>query len=332
MKKQTFLSSLIIGCLTIVMISCQQEKPTEHTPVTRDQVFNAMLHNIRLGDGVPLGLQISVRWRIKDLVKFSQQFASPGKYDTLILKPRQQELISNVANTYPSVDSIFTVHRQKFMDHVKSTLLANLGEEGVEIKEVIMAEIGFPPSFIQAKEEVGLKEQELERIRQKSIVDMESAEAARKKAEADGQVAIKQAQVAGELQKIKAKTEESNRLSELARAETQAKVAELNAKSEAKKQIMLAEADLKKRKDLKNLDVQKQRELEQIQVDKQKQLDQLAMDQQLELAKICNENPTYAAFLVNKELASKVEIAVLPTGMDANVFGNLLNHKMTAKK
>jgi hypothetical protein len=43
------------------------------------------------------------------------------------------------------------------------------------------------------------------------------------------------------------------------------------------------------------------------------------------------ENPAYASFMVNKELASKVQIAVLPSGSDANVFGDLLKQGIKSK-
>jgi patatin-like phospholipase/acyl hydrolase len=35
-------------------------------------------------------------------------------------------------------------------------------------------------------------------------------------------------------------------------------------------------------------------------------------------------NPAYASFLVNRELASKVQIAVLPLGTDSGVLGNII--------
>jgi len=34
--------------------------------------------------------------------------------------------------------------------------------------------------------------------------------------------------------------------------------------------------------------------------------------------------PSYAAYLVNRELASKVQIAVLPLGTESGVLGNML--------
>ena len=56
----------------------------------------------------------------------------------------------------------------------------------------------------------------------------------------------------------------------------------------------------------------------------QRKLDKVAMEKEMDYAKLCTENPTYATFLVNKELASKVQIAVLPTGTDGGMIRSLM--------
>jgi hypothetical protein len=82
---------------------------------------------------------------------------------------------------------------------------------------------------------------------------------------------------------------------------------------EAERQRALGEVELEKVAKLKELDVKKQKEL-----------DELAVARDRETAKVYAANPTYASFLVNKELASKVQIAVLPLGTDSGVLGNII--------
>ena len=48
-----------------------------------------------------------------------------------------------------------------------------------------------------------------------------------------------------------------------------------------------------------------------------------------ELAALTAGNPAYAAFLVNRELASKVQIAVLPLGTESGVLGNIIQHSLS---
>lgn len=311
-----------------LFFGCQPSPTAEPTQFSRDQQFQFHLTNIRLGDGVPLGIELAIRWKITDEAAFFTQFEQPDSYHSMILAPRSREIAASISNTYPSVDSIFGMQRFAYMEALKGHLSDQLGEKGVEIKEIIVAEITFPHTFTQAKEQIGLKEQQLAAIRQQSIVDVEQAEANKKRAEADGLVAIAEAQAQGRLEKIQADIEASRRRRQLAQAETEKQVAEKKAESEARRLELLAQADLKKQTDLKTLEVTRQRELEMVQVDKQKALEQVAWEQQLQLAKLCAENPTYASFLVNKELASHVQIAVLPNDGQSNMFGDFLQQGM----
>jgi len=76
--------------------------------------------------------------------------------------------------------------------------------------------------------------------------------------------------------------------------------------------------------------VERRQELNRVDVDKQRQLDQVAVAKEKALAVLTAENPTYAAYLVNRELASKVQIAVLPLGTESGVLGNMLQTTLGA--
>lgn len=299
-----------------LLTSCGGSKTHE-----RDHVYNTTLTGIRLGDGVPLDLRIATRWMVEDGNAFHAQFASVSSYDSLILNPRAHEIASSVSNGFPSVDSVFSTQRQDYLAELRKALMARLGEKNVAIKEIIISEVIFPPKYAEARELVGTKNQELERIRNKSEVDVETAAAAKLKAEADGKVAIEQARQEGELARIQSETERHHRASELAKAETARQVAETEAFAEARKLVLVNDADIKKMRDLKN-----------VEMEKIKDLDEMAFAKDEKVARLCMENPTYASFLVNKELAGKVQIAVLPTGSDANVFGDLLKQGVKNNK
>jgi len=316
----------ILISFLFIFSNCENKKVP-----SQDFVHQNYLSDVRLGDGVPLQLTVSVRWKLEDVQNFYNQFITMDSFNQVILKPRSMELVKNISNDFPSVDSVFSTNRQLYINTVKNELLTQLGEEGIVINEIIVSDITFPTSYTKAMEEVGLQRKEIERIRQMNIVELERAAANKKKAEADGQVQIAQAEAQGKLQKIQAETEKQRRKIELAKAETAKQVQKMEAQAQAEKLKLIAKAELEKKRDLKNLDIQKQRDLEQIQIDKQRQLDKVAFEQQIDLAKLCAENPTFATFLINKELAGKVEIAVLPTGSNPNVFNGLLNQNNQMK-
>lgn len=284
---------------------------------TLDHVFKTVLSDVRLGDGVPISLEMNIRWKIMDRDEFYSQFTSIGQYDTLILQARAMELAAKITNTYDSVDSVFTSKREQFIDEIKTKLQSNLGEDGITVKEIIMSDIIFPSTFTKAMEHVGLRERELENIRLQNTIDIENASAKEEKTKADGQVAIQEAKVEGQVAKINAETEQKRRLSRLAQAETEKQVLELEAQAEAAKKRYLAKADLDEKTDLKNLEIQRQ-----------KDVFQLELEHQREIASMIYANPSLASFLVSKELASQVQIALVPMGNDGSVFNEMLTNSL----
>ena len=323
-------------CIILISIACLNacQQPEIHTPTPvkseaiHDQVYHTALHDIHLGDGVSIDLQLSVRWRIMNPELFYQQFNSSDTFSLMIMRPRMLEQVRHVANQYTNIDSVFGSQRQAFIQSIKKELYAGLAEDGLEIKEIMLPKINFPKSYLKSLEEIGLQNQELANIQRQKRIELEQAQARKAKAEAEGKVAIAKAEAEGRLQKIKAKTEQSRRASELEKAQTLAEVDQMKAKAEAERKRLLAKADLEKKRELKNLEIQKKRELDQLEIEKQRMAAKAEFDQQIEFAKLCTENPVYASFLVNKELASKVEIAVLPTGSDPTIFGDVLKQRI----
>ena len=326
MKATHWIFILLIGFLS--QTACTKIKYRNDPSISFDQVHQHYLENVRLGDGVPLSLDLSIRWKIKNKKAFIKQFPAPSEYNSAVLLPRMQELANAISNQYESVDSVFSPNRQTYIHSLKEALRQNLGEKNIEVKEVILSNIYFPQSYTDAMERVGLQKQELDRIKHQNRVDLERSAAAKKKAEADALVAIAQAEAEAKLQNIRAKTEESSRKSALAKAETESQVDKMRVVAEAERRRVIAAADLDKQRDQKDLEIQKKRELHRLELDRMREQQQLEFDHQIQFAKLCTENPVYASFLVNRELASKVEIAVLPTGSDPTIFGNVLKNTM----
>lgn len=331
MKSITQLTAVLFSLTLLTSFSsCNQKKDIPKT-ISYDLVYNSKLSDIRLGDGVPLDLSISVRWKIEDYESFSNQFSSPDDFDTLVLESREMELANSVANDFLNVDSVFTSQRHKFIGQLKQRLLNELGEPGIAIKEVIISDLKFPISYTGAMEQLAMQDRELERIRKQSVIDLEKSIAAKQQAEEDGKVAMAKAEMNAKVQNINAETEKSIRQNRLAQAETEKQVSKLQAQAQAEKQQLLAEADVKRKRAFNQLEIENQKEADALAVQKQKDLDALVFNQDMQMAKLCMENPAYANYMVNKELASKVQIAVLPSTGDASVFSGLLNQGMAQK-
>ena len=296
--------------------------------IARDRVFQTTLTKVQLGDGVPVDLGITVRWRISDVQGFLQQFTDPDTYTTQVLQPKAHELARQVANIYKDVDEVFTTKRDQFVQALKQTWLDNLGETGVLVRDVSLQDVVLPKKYTEAMETVAMKEREIEQIRQQSIAELERSKAAEKKAAADGQVRIIQAQTAGRVSEIEAEAESKRRDSALAKAETEAQVKERDAAAEAKRSQLLAQAETERLRAVAQVDVEKTQSLKDLEVAQQRDMDALTAQREIALAELCTTNPAYATFLVNRELASKVQIAVLPVGTDTSVLGDLLKGAM----
>ena len=306
----------------LTFASCRNKEKTYPGPT--DVVYSVTLPEVRLGDGVPLELDLYLRWKVEEPQSFFAQFSTTDTFNHMILYPRALELSTTVANQFPSVDSVFSSERELFLENIKENLHEYLGESGMSIKEVIISRVGFPTSYTTAMEKVGLQRQLLEAIRQQNAIDLEKSAADKKKAEADAQVAMAQAEADAKVAQINAKAEESRRKSQLAKAETEAQMTRKRAQAEADRNRLLAKAELEKKTDLKNLELVKKQELDDLEIEKSKKAKRADLESQMEFATVVQQNPTFANFLINRELASKVEIAVLPTGTEPTVFGDLL--------
>lgn len=327
MRTQIF-TSISFACIAISSItSCttEQSVPSGRTP---DYVYTTELSQIRLGDGVPLDMDISVRYHSDDSIGFFHRFGSKHQYDSLVVIPKATEIANSVAIRYTDVDSIFGGRRQYFVVDLKESMKEGLAEEGIIIDEVMVAQIYFPTSYTDAMEKVAMLERKMEAIEQQSIIDKKQAEAARKRAIDEGKIQIERAKADGELAQINAEAEEKRRLSRLAKAKTESQIREMKAKDDAKRLELLAEAEKNKKAALYSLEVKQKRELQQVDLEKQEALAQMEFKKEKDLAELCMQNPAYASFLVNRELAGKVQMAILPSSGDASMFSNVLQNGM----
>ena len=296
--------------------------------VERDYVHQTEVKDLRLGDGVPLTLALSIRWRIEDGGTFTRQFADPEEYAKLVFDAKARELAAKVANPYASVAEVFKPEREKFVKEMKETLAQKLVEPGIAVKEVIISQLLFPKTFTDALEVTATKDLELARIREKNTLVLEQAKAAQSQAQAEGQVQVEKARVEAKVAEINATTEEKRRLSQVAKAETEAQVLKRRTKAEVERQRLLTRREVERQRDLNRVDLEKQAKLKELEVKKQKDLDQAQIAKEKELAALTAGNPSYAAFVVNRELASKVQIAVLPLGTESSVLGSMIQNSL----
>lgn len=278
----------------------------------KDRLSNYHFNQVRLADGVPLNLTLNLRWHVADPESFYRQQLHPDTFQNHVMFPRCEEALRSMAHHYTSVDSVFLGQRERFLNDVKNTVAAVLGADGIGVKEVIVSELEFPESYTLAMEQAGLLRQEFERIRRTNAVELAVADADRRKAEAMARVQIAQEEANARIRDIQARTEERNRAAELAKAETEVQI-------EAKKAVIAAD----RQRQLNEVEIEKVAKLQGLELLKLKQADSVEVERHSTLARVYGDNPNYASFVVNKEMASKVNIAVVPAGTTPSVFDDL---------
>lgn len=323
MKNWLFFALIGLG----LFAACHKQNTIPKNNILLDQVNAHLLEKVRLGDGVPLDMKVSVRWHIENIENFTNNYGSPERFDSLVLLPRQFEIVSQVSNTFEDVDQVFTKERDPYIKAVKEALTADLGEEGITIKEVIVSQITFPMAYTEAKEKIGMQEQKLALIENEKLLAIENAKAQEEKAKAEGEVRKVQAVMEGDVAEITAGTEKLRRLQTLAKAQTEAEVSKMRATAEAEKNRIMASAEAERLSKLAAVDLDKAEKLKTQEIMKQKELNALDVAKETNLAKMCADNPQYASFLISKELASKVSIAVLPSD-DGGIFNTMLNQQI----
>jgi regulator of protease activity HflC (stomatin/prohibitin superfamily) len=314
-KKILLVASVLIWC------QCTNTPTANHLANEPERLTRLRIEQVRLHDGVPLVINADLHWQVSDQAIFGRYHAAPDSFPKWIMLPRAQEVLREYAHNFHSVDSVFFAQRTFFLKGAKQSLIESMQKDGVLVNDVLITSVEFPQSYVSAMEAAGLQRQEMERIKRQTAIAIAEAEGERKKTEAKAQIEIAQEIANAKVRDIQASTENKRRESELNRAETEVQL-------EAKKTITAAE----RQRQLDKVELEKVAGQNDLVVQKTQKLDQAEIDRNRELAKVYQEHPEYANFVVNKELAGKVSIAVVPPGQDQTVLNRFLDQTPKGKK
>lgn len=305
--------SVFLLPLCILLAQCRQHQTTAPTAVVEECLSKFSIAHIRLYDGVPLGMDFDLRWRVEDPTVFQHFHTTADSIPTKIILPRAEETLRNFAHGFHSVDSVFFIQREYFIQSAKKRLMADLRQDGIVVSAMVLRTLNFPQTYVAAMEAAGLQRQEMERIKRQTAIAVAEAEGERRKTEALSRIQIAQEEANARVRDIQASAETRRRAAELDRAETEVQIEGKKAVIAAERQRQMDKAELDKMAQLNELNQQKNR-----------QSNETELTRNRELAKVYQDNPAYAQFVVNRELAAKVNIAVVPTGLEQGVLGRFL--------
>lgn len=305
----------------------------------RDQVYctaadeasrkNEPVLKVEAQEGLPLGLAVSVRYRLdaSRLAYVDANLPRPSGPDTnlsreqgiaqLIVGPVVESAFRDAAPDYV-VRDIFSSKRIEFRQRVAQAVTARLAQDAIAVKEVLVQRIVLPPEYAQGLESLLLKEQESERMNFEQEIQQKQVKVAEYQAEANKIRFVKQAEANAQSRVIAAKAEsdamqftlplkqkeiEQARLEAVARKEATLE----NAKADAQAKVIDSQAEQQSRELLAKADADRIR------------VTGAAEAQQLQLeAAALRGNPLLIQKIVAERLSDKVRIMMVP--MDGKFF------------
>jgi regulator of protease activity HflC (stomatin/prohibitin superfamily) len=286
---------------------------------TRERIFTTALGEkktdglqVQSKEGLPMGLAISVRYRL-DPRRLDYIHANlPQPVEEEIVPPVVAGVFRQLIPNY-LVRDVFATRREEVRKLASGAIQQKLAVDGILVKEVILRDIQLPPEYAKGLEGLLLKEQESDRmgvevdIKQKMVRTAEleaEAEKARriKAAEADAAVTVLNAKAQADAMQhtlpLKEKQIEQTRLESEARKEATVKDAEASA--EAK--VIDSKAELEKRKLMADAEGNR------IRVTAAADSERLKTE-----AAALKENPLLIQKIIAERLSDKVQVMMVPT-------------------
>jgi regulator of protease activity HflC (stomatin/prohibitin superfamily) len=301
--------------------------------------------NVETREGLEVGLAVTVRYRIDPRRLDYVQANLPQPIDQEIVAPVVTSVFREVAPNYV-VRDIFAIKREEFRQHATQIITARLGNDAIEVKEVLLRKIQLPEEYAAGLQGLLLKEQEDDRVTVDQSIEQKKVKIAESQAEAQKVRQIKHAEGDAQTRVLMAKAEsdsmqytlplkqkliEQSRLEAEARKETtiqdaeaqaQAKVINSKAEDESSKlrsetqnvlTVKNAEAAAQAKvidgkAELERRNLMADAEANNIRVTAQAEGEQL----QLEAAAL-KTNPLLVQYTVAERLSDKVQIMLVPT-------------------
>jgi regulator of protease activity HflC (stomatin/prohibitin superfamily) len=267
---------------------------------------------VQAREGLPLGLAITVRYRLdpKRLDYIEANLPQPVEKEIVpsVVASAWRELVPNY-----TVRDVFAAKREEVRKKAADVISQKLGSDGIIVKEVMLRDIQLPPEYAKGLESLLLKEQENDQmgvqteIQQKQVRLSElEAEAAKvqqvKQAEGQAQVRVLEAKGEADAMQytlpLKEKQIQQSRLEAEARKEATVK----NAEALAEAKVIDSKAEMERRKLLAEA------EAERIRVTAVADAERMRGE-----GAILKQNPLLINKIVAERLSDKLQIMMVPS-------------------
>jgi len=282
------------------------------TSLGEDPKKGAETLKVQTKEGLPVGLAISVRYRLDPRRLDYIHSNLPQPIEEEIVVPAVAGVFRQVVPNY-LVRDVFAVRREEVRKLAADAIQRKLASDGLLVKEVILRDIQLPPEYSKGLEALLIKEQESDRmavevdIKQKMVRTAELEADADKirrirQAEGEGQVVVLNAKAQADAMQhtlpLKQKQIEQTRLESEARKEAMVK----NAEAMAQAKVIDSRAELERRKLM--ADAEANRILVTSAADSERMKSEAAA---------LKQNPLLIQKIIAERLSDKVQVMMVPT-------------------
>jgi len=275
--------------------------------------------NVQSKEGLTIGLAITVRYKL-DARRLDFIHANlPQPVEKEIVPPVVSSVFRELAPNY-TVREVFATRREEIRQAAAGRITRKLEADGILVKEVMLRDVVLPAEYAKGLEGLLLKEQQNEGLGVETEMKAKQVKIAELEAEAARVQQVKQAQGAGEVRVLQAKSEadamqytlplkqkqiEQSRLE----AEAQKEATVKNAEAQAQAKVIDSKAELERRSLLADAEANRIRKVALADAERMKSE-----------ASLLKENPLLINKIVAERMSDKLQIMMVPS--DAKIFFN----------
>jgi regulator of protease activity HflC (stomatin/prohibitin superfamily) len=270
-------------------------------------------------EGLSIGLAITVRYKFDPRRLDFIHANLPQPVEKEIVPPVVSSVFRELAPNY-TVREVFATKREEIRQSAADRITRKLEADGIIVKEVMLRDVQLPEEYAKGLEGLLLKEQQNEGLGVETEMKSKQVKIAELEAEAARVQQVKQAQGAGEVKVLQAKSEadamqytlplkqkqiEQSRLEAEAQKETTVK----NAEAQAQAKVIDSKAELERRSLLADAEAGRIRKVALADAERMKSE-----------AALLKEAPLLINKIVAERMSDKLQIMMVPS--DAKIFFN----------
>jgi len=263
-------------------------------------------------EGLPVGLAVTVRYRIDPRRLDYIQANLPQPVDEEIVEPAVISAFHEVAPNY-IVRDMFAAKREEFRQRAAQLITTRLAGDAIDVKEVLLRKVDLPEEYAKGLEDLLLKEQEDDETSVDAEIEQKRVQIAASQAEGLKVREVKRAEADAQSRVIMAKAESDSMLYTLPLKQKQIEQSRLEAAARKEATIQNAEADAQAKVIDSKAEQQRQNlladsEANRIRVTSRAQSDELLLE-----AAALKANPLLVQYTVAQKLSDKVQIMLVPS-------------------